>query len=84
MEKWNKLVNEQLRILFSNEQSEPLELYKIMSYSLLNGGKRIRPILCIAGCESVKGNPNDVLIPACAIECIHSVSYTHLTLPTKA
>tara|TARA_B100000686_G_scaffold59877_1_gene64423 strand:+ start:10661 stop:11587 length:927 start_codon:yes stop_codon:yes gene_type:complete len=81
MEKWNKLVNEQLRILFSNEQSEPLELYKIMSYSLLNGGKRIRPILCIAGCESVKGNPNDVLIPACAIECIHSYSLIHDDLP---
>jgi len=81
MEKWNELVNEQLRILFTNEQSEPFELYKVMSYSLLNGGKRIRPILCIAGCESVKGDPNDVLIPACAIECIHSYSLIHDDLP---
>ena len=81
MQKWNKLINEQLEILFSDQQCEPSELYKIMSYSLTSGGKRIRPILCIAGCESVKGNPEDALIPACAIECIHSYSLIHDDLP---
>ena len=81
MQKWNKLLNEQLETLFSDQQCEPFELYKIMSYSLTSGGKRIRPILCIAGCESVKGNPEDALIPACAIECIHSYSLIHDDLP---
>ena len=81
MEKWNRLVNDKLSILFSVEQSEPSEFYKIMSYSLLNGGKRIRPILCIAGCEVVKGNPEHVLIAACAIECIHAYSLIHDDLP---
>ncbi len=81
MQKWNKLLNEQLETLFSDQQCEPFELYKIMSYSLTSGGKRIRPILCIAGCESVKGNPKDALIPACAIECIRSYSLIHDDLP---
>lgn len=81
MEKWNRLVNDKLSVLFSEAQSEPSELHKIMLYSLLNGGKRIRPILCIAGCEVVKGNPEHVLIAACAIECIHAYSLIHDDLP---
>ncbi len=81
MGKWNRLVNDKLSFLFSEGQSEPSELYKIMLYSLLNGGKRIRPILCIAGCEVVRGNPEHVLIAACAIECIHTYSLIHDDLP---
>jgi geranylgeranyl diphosphate synthase type II len=50
-------------------------------YSLLGGGKRIRPILCIAAAEAVGGSINDVLTTACALEMIHAYSLIHDDLP---
>ncbi|MED5578620.1 MAG: farnesyl diphosphate synthase [Nitrospinota bacterium] len=81
MSKWSRRVNDKLNLLFSEEGSEPSELYEIMAYSLLNGGKRIRPILCIAGCEAVQGDTEVLLTAACAIECVHSYSLIHDDLP---
>lgn len=57
------------------------EVVKSMRYSLFAGGKRIRPILCIAGAEAVGGSADDVLPVACAIELIHSYSLIHDDLP---
>jgi len=52
-----------------------------MRYSLFAGGKRIRPILCIAAAEAVGGRGKDVLKPACALEVIHTYSLIHDDLP---
>jgi geranylgeranyl diphosphate synthase type II len=52
-----------------------------MNYSLFAGGKRIRPILCIAGAEVVEGSADDVMPVACALELIHSYSLIHDDLP---
>ena len=52
-----------------------------MRYSLLAGGKRIRPILCMAGAEAVGGNPDTVVNFACALEMIHAYSLIHDDLP---
>ena len=52
-----------------------------MNYTLFSGGKRIRPILCIAGAEAVEGNADNVLPVACALELIHSYSLIHDDLP---
>ena len=52
-----------------------------MNYSLFAGGKRLRPILCIASSEAVGGNEEDVLPVACALEMIHTYSLIHDDLP---
>ncbi len=57
------------------------ELYKAMRYSLFAGGKRLRPILCIAAAEAVGGNHKDVMPVACAFEMIHTYSLIHDDLP---
>jgi len=57
------------------------EVIEAMRYSLFAGGKRIRPILCIAGAEAVGGSAHDVLGIACALELIHSYSLIHDDLP---
>ena len=61
------------------------EHIKAMRYSLFAGGKRVRPILCLAAAESVKDFDNDfpetVMLAACALECIHTYSLIHDDLP---
>jgi len=52
-----------------------------MRYSVLAPGKRLRPILVIAGAEAVGGRPDDVLDTACALELIHAYSLIHDDLP---
>ncbi len=55
-----------------------------MRYSLLAGGKRVRPILCLAAARAVAGDAiddRDVLPVACALECIHTYSLIHDDLP---
>ena len=57
------------------------DLIKAMRYSLFAGGKRLRPILCMAGAEMVGGQGGDVLPVACALELIHTYSLIHDDLP---
>ncbi len=52
-----------------------------MRHSLLAGGKRLRPILCLASAEAVGGQMEDVMNAACAIELIHTYSLIHDDLP---
>lgn len=56
-------------------------LHKAIRYSLLNGGKRIRPILSIAAFEAVGGKGDRILPFACALEMIHTYSLIHDDLP---
>ncbi len=60
------------------------EHIEAMRYSLLAGGKRVRPILCLASARTVGGthiDDQDVLPVACALECIHTYSLIHDDLP---
>lgn len=57
------------------------KLYEAMNYSLLMGGKRIRPILIMAVMESFGKNTTPVLDIICAIELVHSYSLIHDDLP---
>jgi geranylgeranyl pyrophosphate synthase len=59
----------------------PEVLYEAMRYSLLGGGKRLRPILCLASCDAVGGDRAVVMPTACAIEMIHTYSLIHDDLP---
>jgi geranylgeranyl diphosphate synthase type II len=59
----------------------PASLREAMAYSLLAGGKRLRPILALAACEAVGGDPAEALDAACAVELIHTYSLIHDDLP---
>jgi geranylgeranyl diphosphate synthase type II len=52
-----------------------------MRYSVFAGGKRLRPVLVIAGAEAVGGRMDDVMPTACALEMIHTYSLIHDDLP---
>ncbi|XP_068654837.1 geranylgeranyl pyrophosphate synthase, chloroplastic-like [Aristolochia californica] len=60
---------------------EPLKIHEAMRYSLLGGGKRVRPVLCIAACELVGGTEVTAMPSACAVEMIHFMSLIHDDLP---
>jgi len=74
-------VNKALKEILESKISNRGRLTKAMGYSLMTGGKRIRPILCVAAAESVGGNTDDALCTACAIEMIHTYSLIHDDLP---
>ena len=52
-----------------------------MRYAVLDGGKRLRPLLVLATCEAVSGNPDAALRAACAVELIHAYSLVHDDMP---
>ncbi|KAK6152968.1 hypothetical protein DH2020_012607 [Rehmannia glutinosa] len=60
---------------------DPLKIHESMRYSLLAGGKRVRPMLCIAACELVGGDESTAMPAACAVEMIHTMSLMHDDLP---
>lgn len=60
---------------------EPQKIHEAMRYSLLAGGKRVRPMLCIAACELVGGHESMAMPSACAVEMIHTMSLIHDDLP---
>jgi geranylgeranyl diphosphate synthase, type II len=59
----------------------PVSLHKSMRYSVFAGGKRIRPILMLAACETVGGSISRAMPAACAMEMIHTYSLIHDDLP---
>jgi geranylgeranyl diphosphate synthase, type II len=63
------------------EQIRPAVLHKAMRYSVMAGGKRLRPILCMAAIEAVGGNPERALLPGLAIEILHTYTLIHDDLP---
>jgi geranylgeranyl diphosphate synthase type II len=76
----NQIIDAALeRMLQDSHSSETL--VKAMKYSLMAGGKQIRPVLCLAACEAVGGVPENALTAACALEMIHTYSLIHDDLP---
>jgi geranylgeranyl diphosphate synthase type II len=61
--------------------TKPQKIYEAMLYSLLAGGKRVRPILCLATCELIGGTKEMSLPTACSLEMIHTMSLIHDDLP---
>ncbi|MGK7888034.1 MAG: geranylgeranyl diphosphate synthase CrtE [Leptolyngbyaceae cyanobacterium] len=59
----------------------PETIHESMRYSLLAGGKRLRPILCLATCEMLGGATETAMPTACALEMIHTMSLIHDDLP---
>jgi geranylgeranyl diphosphate synthase, type II len=67
--------------LLPPETAAPPTIHRAMRYSVFAGGKRIRPVLCLAACEAVGGNVSAAMPLACAVECIHTYSLIHDDLP---
>src|SRR4030042_4410513 len=76
-----ELIDSYLESYFSIP-SEPFVLHKAMRYSIVAGGKRIRPILALASYEACGGNPKDIVPYATALELIHTYSLIHDDLPS--
>ena len=78
---------EELRALVEDElaalpfAAELGRLEEALRYSLLGGGKRIRPVLCLATGEALGRDPRELLPAACSLELVHTFSLVHDDLP---
>lgn len=74
-------VDEELGRLLPAADIVPARLHEAMRYSVFAGGKRLRPALCIASCEALGGTKNSALLPAAALEALHTYTLIHDDLP---
>jgi geranylgeranyl diphosphate synthase type II len=81
LESKKKIVDAALESYLPGVRSVPPTLFESLRYSVFAGGKRLRPILCLASAEAVGGDPGTVLPAACALELIHTYSLIHDDLP---
>ena len=75
------LIEKSLRGSVPATKTKPATIHRAMRYSLLAGGKRLRPILCCAASEACGGSVRDALPAACAVELVHTYSLIHDDLP---
>jgi geranylgeranyl diphosphate synthase type II len=81
LEARQKTINTWLKKLIPQEDAFPSTIHKSMHYSLMAGGKRLRPILALAAAEAVGGDEEMVIPFSCAIEMVHTYSLIHDDLP---
>lgn len=62
-------------------KERPATIHAAMRYSVFAGGKRLRPILCLAAAEACGGDVEKALAPACSVELLHTYSLVHDDLP---
>ena len=74
-------VDAALESLFVPPREELTRIYQAMRYSVVNGGKRVRPLLAYAACEALGGEVERADGAACAVELIHAYSLVHDDLP---
>jgi geranylgeranyl diphosphate synthase type II len=77
-----RMIDRALDRFVPKETAAPPTIHKAMRYSLFAGGKRLRPILCLAAAEGCRGKAAAALPLACAMECIHTYSLVHDDLPS--
>ena len=81
LEERRSLVNRALAAWLPAVRGPAFRVVQAMHYSLFAGGKRLRPILCLAAAEAVGGGQEEALPLACALEMIHTYSLIHDDLP---
>ncbi len=74
-------VDRALERLLPGPDEWPAHLHKAIRHSVFAGGKRLRPILCLAAGEVLGARTEDLLEPACGLEMIHTYSLIHDDLP---
>jgi geranylgeranyl diphosphate synthase type II len=77
----SKTVDAALDRFLPKASVKPPTIHRAMRYSLFAGGKRLRPIACLAAAEACGGSEKNALPAACAVECIHTYSLIHDDLP---
>ncbi|MDD4871745.1 MAG: polyprenyl synthetase family protein [Kiritimatiellae bacterium] len=77
----SRIIDKVLDRLLPKSRRKPAILHKAMRYSVFSGGKRIRPILCLAAAEASGSSYRKALIPAAAIELLHTYTLIHDDLP---
>lgn len=82
MEDYNKQIQEAISGL--DWQMQPANLYQPIEYILSQGGKRIRPYLCLVANEMFGGNAQKAIIPAIAFEMLHNFTLIHDDIMDKA
>jgi len=75
------LVDQKLEELLPERDEPGGRVISAMRYSLMAGGKRLRPVLCMLGAEAVGRRGEDFLLFACGLECLHTYSLIHDDLP---
>ena len=78
---YKQIIDEHLTDFLPDIDHKSITLYDSMKYSLMAGGKRIRPILLLAACDFCGGSIEEALPYACAIEYIHTYTLIHDDLP---
>lgn len=78
---YKELVERHIMDFIPNIDNKSISLYESMKYSLMAGGKRLRPVLLLASCEFAGGNIREAVPYACAMEYIHTYSLIHDDLP---
>ncbi len=81
LEQYRPIVEAALVEALPSEAKTPSRLREAMQYSLMAGGKRLRPILVLLAAEACGGHPPEALPAACAIEMVHTYSLIHDDLP---
>jgi len=76
-----KIINERIKTYLPENETYPGLIHEAMNYSLMAGGKRLRPILCVSVFELFRDDPDCVMPVACALELIHTYSLVHDDLP---
>lgn len=76
-----ELVDNALDALLPQEDALPSLIHRAMRYSIFAGGKRIRPILCLAAAEACGGDLDAAMPAACAVETLHTYTLIHDDLP---
>ena len=82
LSKAQKKIDRALDRYLPKASTKPQTIHNAMRYSLFAGGKRLRPILCLAAAEACDGKIDNALPLACALECIHTYSLIHDDLPS--
>jgi geranylgeranyl diphosphate synthase type II len=75
------MVEEALEVALPQQDGPETRVVEAMRYSLFAGGKRLRPILCLAASEAVGGDLRAAMPAGCALEMIHTYSLIHDDLP---
>lgn len=81
LKEYVEVVNTALNDFVQERNTPEKTIYSAMKYSLMAGGKRLRPVLALAVTEMLEGNMVEVLPYACAVEMIHTYSLIHDDLP---
>ncbi|MCU1260713.1 MAG: farnesyl-diphosphate synthase [Bryobacterales bacterium] len=76
-----QLIDAELQRLAPPESTPPETIHRAMRYSLMAGGKRIRPILCLEAARCVSDDTEGAITAACSLEFIHTYSLIHDDLP---